>query len=188
MFFCFHPPLSVPMPCRSCWANTICECLRVRSSSWRPKTSSGTPSEWKNEKSCLRILLPFAPFHSQSQTHFIFLSVCRYDYQTLDFDMMLIKLFHPVEVTDRVAPIPLPSGCPYAGLPCSVSGWGNTMQGGEGGLMRVIWISNVLNDIMWRIYSVKCDFSLFKIKIRFKDLLIPWEEIHVTATQRQAER
>nr|XP_046158845.1 trypsin-like [Oncorhynchus gorbuscha] len=54
-----------------------------------------------------------------------------YDYQTLDYDMMLIKLFHPVEITDYVKPIPLPTGCPYAGLPCSVSGWGNIATGEE---------------------------------------------------------
>ncbi|XP_061573194.1 trypsin-like [Cololabis saira] len=47
-----------------------------------------------------------------------------YDYQTLDYDVMLIKLFHPVEVTDAVAPVNLPTGCPIGGLPCSVSGWG----------------------------------------------------------------
>ncbi|XP_034029906.1 trypsin-like [Thalassophryne amazonica] len=47
-----------------------------------------------------------------------------YDYQTLDYDIMLIKLFHPIEATEAVAPIPLPTGCPYPGLVCSVSGWG----------------------------------------------------------------
>uniref|UniRef100_A0AAY4AKQ7 trypsin n=1 Tax=Denticeps clupeoides TaxID=299321 RepID=A0AAY4AKQ7_9TELE len=50
----------------------------------------------------------------------------QYDYQTLDYDIMLIKLFHPVKVTDAVRPVALPSGCPYAGMSCSVSGWGNT--------------------------------------------------------------
>lgn len=45
---------------------------------------------------------------------------------------MLIKLFHPVEVTEAVAPIPMPTGCPIGGLPCSVSGWGNTAMGEEG--------------------------------------------------------
>ncbi|XP_056237534.1 trypsin-like isoform X2 [Seriola aureovittata] len=54
-----------------------------------------------------------------------------YDYQTLDYDIMLIKLFHPVEVTEAVAPVQLPRGCPVAGLPCSVSGWGNTAMGDE---------------------------------------------------------
>lgn len=63
----------------------------------------------------------------------LYFSVCRYDYQTLDYDIMLIKLYHPVEVTDAVAPIPLPTGCPMGGLPCSVSGWGNTAPDGEGG-------------------------------------------------------
>ncbi|XP_028326184.1 trypsin-like [Gouania willdenowi] len=55
----------------------------------------------------------------------------QYDYQTLDYDMMLIKLFHPVEVTKAVAPLPLPTGCPMGGLPCSVSGWGNTVAEGD---------------------------------------------------------
>lgn len=50
--------------------------------------------------------------------------VTSYDYKTLDYDIMLIKLFHPVKVTDEVRPIPLPSGCPYDGMPCTVSGWG----------------------------------------------------------------
>ncbi|KAF3839337.1 hypothetical protein F7725_018054 [Dissostichus mawsoni] len=38
-----------------------------------------------------------------------------YDYQTLDFDIMLIKLYHPVEVTEAVAPIPLPTRMVCAG-------------------------------------------------------------------------
>uniref|UniRef100_A0AAY4AIP6 trypsin n=1 Tax=Denticeps clupeoides TaxID=299321 RepID=A0AAY4AIP6_9TELE len=29
----------------------------------------------------------------------------QYDYQTLDYDIMLIKLFHPVKVTDAVRPV-----------------------------------------------------------------------------------
>uniref|UniRef100_A0A087XBP9 trypsin n=1 Tax=Poecilia formosa TaxID=48698 RepID=A0A087XBP9_POEFO len=56
---------------------------------------------------------------------------CSYDYQTLDYVIMLIKLFHPVEVTEAVAPISLPTGCPMGGLPCSVSGWGDTAKDGE---------------------------------------------------------
>lgn len=61
-----------------------------------------------------------------------------YDYQTLDFDIMLIKLFHPVEVTEAVAPIPLPTACPVGGLPCSVSGWGYISVNGESELIIVI--------------------------------------------------
>lgn len=57
-----------------------------------------------------------------------------YDYQTLDYDIMLIKLFHPVKVTESVAPISLPTGCPYGGLMCSVSGWGKTSNDDNGGL------------------------------------------------------
>ena len=62
------------------------------------------------------------------------LSVDRYDYQTLDFDMMMIKLYHPVVVTPSVAPISLPTSLPQGGMPCSVSGWGNIAPGGEGEL------------------------------------------------------
>ncbi|XP_049903113.1 trypsin-like [Epinephelus moara] len=54
-----------------------------------------------------------------------------YDYQTLDFDIMMIKLFHPVEETAAVAPISLPTWCPIGGLPCTVSGWGNSAPDGE---------------------------------------------------------
>lgn len=75
---------------------------------------------------------------SSSLRHIWCFSMCSYDYQTLDFDIMLIKLFHPVKFTDTVQPIPLPSGCPYGGMECSVSGWGDTRLGGEGVLMKVI--------------------------------------------------
>ncbi|XP_029958188.1 trypsin-like [Salarias fasciatus] len=48
-----------------------------------------------------------------------------YDYQPLDFDITLIELFHPVEVTAAVAPIPMGE------LPCCVSGWGNAVPEGD---------------------------------------------------------
>lgn len=48
-----------------------------------------------------------------------------YDYTTLDYDIMLMKLAHKVEVNDNVKPIALPKGCPKAGDMCTVSGWGN---------------------------------------------------------------
>lgn len=90
----------------------------------------------------------------QLQSDFSFFSMGSYDYQTLDFDIMLIKLFHPVEVTAAVAPIPLPIGCPMGGLPCSVSGWGNTAIDGEGGLIMML-------DSRLPLGAVKVDF--FKI-------------------------
>ncbi|KAF3839343.1 hypothetical protein F7725_018060 [Dissostichus mawsoni] len=48
-----------------------------------------------------------------------------YDYQTLDYDIMLMKLAHPVTVNQYVKPIALPKACPAAGDMCMVSGWGN---------------------------------------------------------------
>lgn len=47
-----------------------------------------------------------------------------YDYQTLDYDIMLMKLAHPVTVNQYVKPIALPEACPTPGDMCMVSGWG----------------------------------------------------------------
>ncbi|KAJ8376981.1 hypothetical protein SKAU_G00075610 [Synaphobranchus kaupii] len=49
-----------------------------------------------------------------------------YNYQTLDHDIMMIKLFHPVTITNAVRPVALPSACPVSGTPCTVAGWGTT--------------------------------------------------------------
>nr|BAA82364.2 trypsinogen 3 [Paralichthys olivaceus] len=48
-----------------------------------------------------------------------------YDYTTLDYDIMLMKLAHPVTVNEYVRPVALPKACPVAGDMCTVSGWGN---------------------------------------------------------------
>ncbi|KAM3872967.1 trypsin-2-like [Diretmus argenteus] len=48
-----------------------------------------------------------------------------YDDATLDYDIMLMKLAHPVTVNQYVKPIALPTACPRAGDMCVVSGWGN---------------------------------------------------------------
>lgn len=48
-----------------------------------------------------------------------------YDYRTLDYDIMLMKMAHPVNVNQYVKPIALPKACPTAGDMCTVSGWGN---------------------------------------------------------------
>ncbi|KAM8868893.1 LOW QUALITY PROTEIN: uncharacterized protein AB9W97_016501 [Spinachia spinachia] len=49
----------------------------------------------------------------------------RYDYQTLDYDIMLMKLAHPVAVNQYVKPVALPEACAAPGDKCTVSGWGN---------------------------------------------------------------
>lgn len=48
-----------------------------------------------------------------------------YDYTTLDYDIMLLKLAHPVTKNQYVKPVALPDSCPTAGDMCTVSGWGN---------------------------------------------------------------
>ncbi|XP_053736310.1 serine protease 1-like [Synchiropus splendidus] len=49
----------------------------------------------------------------------------KYDYQTLDFDIMLMKMSHPASLNDKVRPIALPDKCANPGDMCMVSGWGN---------------------------------------------------------------
>ncbi|XP_039974435.1 trypsin-2-like isoform X2 [Xiphias gladius] len=48
-----------------------------------------------------------------------------YDYMTLDYDIMLMRLAHPVTVNQYVKPVALPKACPVPGEMCTVSGWGN---------------------------------------------------------------
>ncbi|KAM9309043.1 trypsin-2-like [Pholidichthys leucotaenia] len=48
-----------------------------------------------------------------------------YDYQTLDYDIMLMKMAHPITVNHYVKPVALPTACPTPGVMCTVSGWGN---------------------------------------------------------------
>lgn len=60
-----------------------------------------------------------------------------YDYTTLDYDIMLMKLAHKVEMNSNVKPIALPRGCPNAGDMCTVSGWGN-IYSDDGELLRNI--------------------------------------------------
>ncbi|KAM6967407.1 trypsin-2-like [Aplochiton taeniatus] len=48
-----------------------------------------------------------------------------YDYQTLDYDIMLMKLAQPATLNEFVKPVSLPKDCPKTGDMCVVSGWGN---------------------------------------------------------------
>ncbi|KAM8735185.1 trypsin-2-like [Acanthopagrus schlegelii] len=48
-----------------------------------------------------------------------------YDYQTMDYDIMLMKMAHPATVNDWVRPVKLPTECATPGEMCMVSGWGN---------------------------------------------------------------
>ncbi|XP_034648668.1 trypsin-2-like [Trachemys scripta elegans] len=53
-----------------------------------------------------------------------------YDEQTLDHDIMLIKLAHRIQPDAYVQPVPLPTACPEVGSLCMVSGWGNILSDG----------------------------------------------------------
>ncbi|XP_077853714.1 trypsin-2-like isoform X1 [Macaca mulatta] len=54
----------------------------------------------------------------------------KYNNKTLNNDIMLIKLFSPAVINDRVSTISLPTAPPAAGTMCLISGWGNTLSFG----------------------------------------------------------
>ncbi|XP_007434943.1 trypsin I-P38-like [Python bivittatus] len=53
-----------------------------------------------------------------------------YNSQTLNNDIMLIKLSKPASLNSRVSAVRLPSSCPSTGTTCLISGWGNTVSSG----------------------------------------------------------
>lgn len=65
-----------------------------------------------------------------------------YDYTTLDFDIMLMKLAHPVTLNQYVKPVPLPKACPTPGDMCTVSGWGN-IYSDEGEIYPILAVKDI---------------------------------------------
>ncbi|XP_077887255.1 trypsin-like isoform X2 [Ictidomys tridecemlineatus] len=54
-----------------------------------------------------------------------------FDKDTLNNDIMLIKLASPATISSRVTTLSLPRSCPSAWTQCLVSGWGNTVSSGK---------------------------------------------------------
>uniref|UniRef100_A0A670JU78 Peptidase S1 domain-containing protein n=1 Tax=Podarcis muralis TaxID=64176 RepID=A0A670JU78_PODMU len=55
----------------------------------------------------------------------------RYNANTLDNDIMLIKLSTQATINTRVRSISLPTSCVTTGTQCLISGWGNTRSSGS---------------------------------------------------------
>ncbi|KAM4636801.1 trypsin-like [Discoglossus pictus] len=53
-----------------------------------------------------------------------------YDPNTLDNDIMLIRLYRPARLNTVVQAVRLPTHCAAAGTQCLISGWGNTLSDG----------------------------------------------------------
>uniref|UniRef100_UPI00398EF5E6 trypsin-like n=1 Tax=Pristiophorus japonicus TaxID=55135 RepID=UPI00398EF5E6 len=53
-----------------------------------------------------------------------------YNYQTLDHDVMLVKLVRTAKLSRDVSAIALPTECPLPDTQCVVSGWGNVLTEG----------------------------------------------------------
>ncbi|XP_061310255.1 trypsin I-P38-like isoform X2 [Pezoporus flaviventris] len=54
-----------------------------------------------------------------------------FDSDTLDNDIMLIKLATPAQLNDAVQTVSLPTSCVTAGTECLISGWGKTRSSGS---------------------------------------------------------
>ncbi|KAM5205000.1 trypsin isoform 1-T7 [Hipposideros larvatus] len=54
----------------------------------------------------------------------------KYNGNTIDNDIMLIKLSSPATISSRVATVSLPRSCAAVGTQCLISGWGNTQSNG----------------------------------------------------------
>lgn len=54
-----------------------------------------------------------------------------YNSNTLNNDIMLIKLKSAASLNSRVASVSLPTSCASAGTQCLISGWGNTKSSGS---------------------------------------------------------
>nr|XP_021548722.1 cationic trypsin isoform X2 [Neomonachus schauinslandi] len=55
----------------------------------------------------------------------------KYNKNTLNNDIMLIKLSSPATLNSRVSAVSLPKSCAAAGTQCLISGWGNLQSVGE---------------------------------------------------------
>ncbi|XP_051030655.1 trypsin-like [Phodopus roborovskii] len=55
----------------------------------------------------------------------------KYNNDTTDNDIMLIKLNSPAAINSQVSTVSLPSSCPSVGTECLVSGWGDTVSIGN---------------------------------------------------------
>ncbi|GCB78588.1 hypothetical protein scyTo_0016838 [Scyliorhinus torazame] len=54
----------------------------------------------------------------------------KFDYSTLDHDIMLIKLAEPCIINQYIIPAKLPTSCAVDGTLCTVSGYGNVLSSG----------------------------------------------------------
>ncbi|XP_036449613.1 trypsin-4-like [Colossoma macropomum] len=83
-----------------------------------------------------------------------------YNEDTLDNDLMLVKLSQPVVFNEYVQPIPLATTCSKEGEQCLVSGWGNQIKTGEN-------YANVLQCLDLPVVShSKCAASYEKISLK----------------------
>lgn len=55
----------------------------------------------------------------------------KYDNDTTDNDIMLIKLNSPATINSRVSTVSLPNSCPTFDTECLVSGWDDTVNVGS---------------------------------------------------------
>lgn len=78
----------------------------------------------------------------------------KYKANTMDNDIMLIKLSSAAAVNSKVQAISLPSSCVTAGTQCLISGWGNTLSSSS---EYSAWFSSqwdIYRQVQWQVHWV----------------------------------
>ena len=123
---------------RGCTARALCLCLCLR----RGCTGKGRPSHWRFRELVILWSSGIQVRLGEDNINVVegneqFISASKsivhpsYNQNTLNNDIMLIKLRSAASLNSRVASVSLPTSCASAGTQCLISGWGNTKSSGS---------------------------------------------------------
>ncbi|KAM6168211.1 cationic trypsin-3-like [Erethizon dorsatum] len=87
----------------------------------------------------------------------------KYDDDTIDNDIMLIKLKSPATINAQVDTISLPRSCPSTGAECLVSGWGNTLSFGVKypSLLQCLEVPVLSDTVCHKVYPGQITSNMF---------------------------
>ncbi|XP_013364396.1 PREDICTED: uncharacterized protein LOC102014954 [Chinchilla lanigera] len=78
-----------------------------------------------------------------------------------DYDLMLVKLSKPVELSETIQPIHVATKCPETGTVCSISGWGRLLDGQFPETLQCAYIPIVSEECCKAVYPKSYGDSMF---------------------------